>query len=76
MSNQLSLGAKIAWFAVLFMLLFVVLPAAMPRVPREHEPKKEVYTQPLLCRKGEDRHGPVLICDYPMTPTGLNQRVP
>lgn len=72
----LSLGARIAWYAVIFTFFFVFMPAALPSTNTRQEtlPKKEVYNQSLVCYKGELGNGTKkLICDYPMTPTGLIQ---
>ena len=59
----MSFAAKAAWCAVLFMILFVVLPAAS-YVPEatEETPIKRFYEQGLWCVES----GESLLCDRPV----------
>lgn len=68
----LSLGARIAWYAVAFTFFLVFLPATLPstNTAQRSQPEKKVYQQPLTCYKGEIGSGAKkLICDYPATPS-------
>jgi hypothetical protein len=68
---DLSFGARVAWIAVAFTLVFVFLPAAVPsqRTAQDKLPEKKVYKS-LVCYKGELGSGAKkLICDYPTSPS-------